>query len=107
MIRYIIEYDMIQYNMIIYTYPLMVGQLALAAFLLDTRKPTSSKRQRCEKHNGPSAGALDAESPQSKKQEDEKVFWSRNMCFSYGLARYSACAKMYTFPMVPAYSQAA
>ena len=36
----------------------------------------------------------------------QKVIWSRNRCFSYGFAPYFACAKLYAFPMFPAYSHA-
>ena len=54
---------------------------------------------------GPCAGALDAESPKSKNNEIK--FLGREISvFPYGLAPYSACAKVYQFPTIPAYSQA-
>ena len=36
----------------------------------------------------------------------KKRHWSRNKCFSCRFAPYIACAQLYTFPIVPAYSQA-
>ena len=42
--------------------------------------------------HGPSAGALDAESPKSKKQG--KTFCSRHRRFSYGFIPYFACAEL-------------
>ena len=54
---------------------------------------------------GPYAGALDAESPKSYLINKITTVWSRNRCFPYGFAQYFACAELYTFPMVPAYSQ--
>ena len=40
--------------------------------------------------------------PKELLQKNRKVFWSRNRHLSYGFAPYSACAKLYTFSMVPA-----
>ena len=54
----------------------------------------------------PPSGALDAECPKSKNRKTSKKM-SRNNCFSDGSAPYFACAKLYTFPMFPPFSQAA
>ena len=52
---------------------------------------------------GPSAGALDAESPKMKITKNN-IFRSPTKYCSYGFAPSFACAKLYTFLMVPAYS---
>ena len=45
--------------------------------------------------NGPTVGALNAESPKiTFSNISKKVSWSRNRCFSCGFALYFACAKL-------------
>ena len=56
------------------------------------RAPSGATNQH---RNGPSAGALDAESLKRKNNpQNEKICWSRNMYFSHGFAPYFACAKL-------------
>ena len=62
--------------------------------------PTNSRmvliRPSISSLNGPTVGALNAESPQKNffTKIENKNIWSRNRCFSYGFPPYSACAKL-------------
>ena len=59
--------------------------------------------------NGSLAGALDAENFTSTNNNNSNKYFGHEtiVCFlNYGLAPYFACAKLYTFPTIPAYSPA-
>ena len=49
--------------------------------------------------DGPTVGGSQRREPQNNFSF-KKVCWSRNRRLSYGFTPYSACAKLYTFPMV-------
>ena len=52
--------------------------------------------------DGPTVGALNAESPKIFVHLFFLVSWSWNKCFSYGIAPYFACAKLCASPMFSA-----
>ena len=54
----------------------------------------------------PPWGLSTPRAPKNFFKNVQKVSWSRNKCFPHGFAPYLACAKLYTFPLFPAYSQA-
>ena len=78
-----------------------VGELTVSTSVIRDRKFLSTSAKDADSMAPP----WGLSTPTAQKNFFEsflKVSWSRNKCFSYGVAPCFACAKLYTFPMFPA-----